>query len=203
MAEELKNLIEKIREEGIKAADEKARAIEDEARKRAEEIMGKAKKESQSIIAKSKEDAAKTTAAGRALLDQAARDFLISLRKEINSTLDRVILAEIRGALSGREMADIITALIKECVKGGENSTIITLRKEDAEKVQEALMGGVKEEIVKGITIHPSEDITGGFTIGFDGGKSHYDFTDKALAEYIGSCVYPKLDALLKGATGK
>ncbi len=200
MVEELKNLIEKIQEEGIKSAESKARAIEEEAVKHAEEIINKAKKESRDIIAKAGQDAAKAESAARAMLDQTARDFLISLRKAISSTLDRVTLAEIQGALTTRELADVIAALIKECAKCGESNITVTLNREDIERVEKALIGGVKEELKKGITIRSSEDITGGFTISFDGGKSHYDFSDKALAEYIGLYVHPKLDDLLKRA---
>ena len=203
MTEELKHLIEKIREEGIEVAEGKARVIEEEAGKRAEDIIQKAKKESQSIVAKAKEEAAKTEAATKALLEQAARDILISLRKEIGSTLDRVALAEIHGSLASQQMADIITALIKEYVKGGEGDIVVMLNKGDVEKVQKSVMGGLGAEIKKGVTIRPSEDITGGFTISFDGGKSHYDFSDKALAEYIGTYVHPKLRELLKGTAGK
>lgn len=200
MAEELKNLIEKIQEEGIKSAEEKARAIEEKALIHADEIINKAKKESRDIIAKAKQDADKTESAARVTLDQTARDFLISLRKEIGLTLDRVTLAEIQGALTAHELADVITTLIKECAKCGENNITVTLNKKDVERVEKALISGVREELKKGMTVRSSEDVIGGFTISFDGGKSHYDFSDKALAEYIGLYVHPKLGDLLKGA---
>ena len=203
MTEELKHLIEKIREEGVEAAEGKARAIEEDAGKRAEDIIQKAKKESQSIVAKAKEEAAKTEAATRCTLEQAARDILISLRKEIGSTLDKVALAEIRGSLASQQMADIITALIKEYVKSEEGDVVVTLNKGDVEKVQKSIIGGLKAELKKGVIIRPSEDVMGGFIISFDGAKSHYDFSDNALAEYIGTYVHPKLNELLKGAAKK
>jgi len=42
------------------------------------------------------------------------------------------------------------------------------------------------------------EEISGGFTISFDSGKSCYDFTDKALADYIGTYLKPKLNQILQ-----
>jgi vacuolar-type H+-ATPase subunit E/Vma4 len=48
--------------------------------------------------------------------------------------------------------------------------------------------------------LRPAEEISGGFTISFDDGKSCYDFTDKALAEYIGIYLKPKLNQILMEA---
>ncbi|PIW68507.1 MAG: V-type ATP synthase subunit E, partial [Candidatus Omnitrophica bacterium CG12_big_fil_rev_8_21_14_0_65_42_8] len=54
-------------------------------------------------------------------------------------------------------------------------------------------------EAKKGIVVRASDEISVGFTISFDAGKSQYDFTDKALAEYIGVYLKPKLSEILKG----
>ena len=51
--------------------------------------------------------------------------------------------------------------------------------------------------------LKPAEDILGGFTISFDSGKSQFDFTDQALAEYIGQYLKPKLEEILQAATEK
>ena len=53
----------------------------------------------------------------------------------------------------------------------------------------------------KKIILKPAEEISGGFTISFDNGKSCYDFTDKALAEYIGTYLKPKLNHDSPGST--
>ena len=51
MAEQIKDLIEKINQEGIKAAEEKARQVEEAAKQKADEILAKAKLEAERIIA--------------------------------------------------------------------------------------------------------------------------------------------------------
>jgi vacuolar-type H+-ATPase subunit E/Vma4 len=59
------------------------------------------------------------------------------------------------------------------------------------------------DEIKKGLTLKPLGEISGGFTISYDGGKSHYDFTDKGIAEYLSACLNPELSAILnKAASG-
>jgi vacuolar-type H+-ATPase subunit E/Vma4 len=58
----------------------------------------------------------------------------------------------------------------------------------------------LKQEMEREILLKPGDGIRGGFTISYDNGKSSYDFTDKALADYIGTYLKPKLNTILRGA---
>ena len=198
MPEELKSLIEKIQEEGVKAADDKARAIEAKASSRAAEVVRKAEAEATRLIAEARSAVAKMEESGRDSLRQAGRDLILTLKKEINATLDRIVVGHVRASLAPHELARIIVGLIKEYGAKGRDGIIITLGKEDLEALGKGLLGELKEEIRKGITLKPSEDIRGGFVISYDGGKSYYDFTDKAIADYIGAYLKPKLSDMLK-----
>ena len=55
MAEEIKELIEKIQQEGIQIAEDKARQIEAQAREQAEEILLEAKQQAAKIISEAEE----------------------------------------------------------------------------------------------------------------------------------------------------
>jgi len=57
--------------------------------------------------------------------------------------------------------------------------------------------------VKSGIVLKPSEQISGGFLISFDRGRSAYDFTDQGLAEYIGGYLKPKLNRILQDAIQK
>ena len=197
MAEELKSLIEKIQEEGVKVAKEKASNIENEARRQAQAILEKARQEAQKLIADAQEKVAKEEEAGRLALKQAGRDSIISLRKEITATLDRVIAAAIKDALEPEELVKIISRLIQEQGQRHREGIIISLNKEDAQRLEKDFLDALKEELKKGITLKISEDIQAGFLISFDAGRSLFDFTDKALADYLGSYVKPKLGEML------
>lgn len=199
MAEELKDLIEKIQQEGVKAAQDQARQIEDEARKQADAIIEKAKAQAQNLIAEAEDKISRMEESTKASLDQVGRDIMLSLRKEINAMLDRLIVLQVREALSPEELAKIITLLIKDY--HGKDDITIMLKKEDLEKIEKSFLAKLKEETKKGVVLKPSEDILGGFIISYDSGKSHFDFTDKALAEYIGKYLKPKLAQILKDSS--
>jgi vacuolar-type H+-ATPase subunit E/Vma4 len=200
MTEDIKNLIEKIQEEGVKAAEDKAKQIENEARLYANQIIEKAKKEAEKIISDAKDKVAKMEESGKVSLKQSGRDLLISIRKEIDSMLNKIIKSSIQQSLSPEELSKIIATLIKDYKGKEKENIIVSLKKEDIEKLDKAFLGKLQEEIKKEIVLRPSDDIIGGLIISYDGGKSHFDFTDKTLAEYIGSYIKPKIGEILKEA---
>jgi vacuolar-type H+-ATPase subunit E/Vma4 len=200
MTEELKGQIEKIQQEGIQAAEEKAKAIEDQARRAADRAVEEAGKEAEKIIADAKGKALLMEEGGKAALKQAGRDFLISLRKEIAAMLDRVVTAHVHKALTAEELAVLITDLVKDSRLDAKKGIIISLRKEDLEKLEKGLFNELRGEIKKGVTLKASDEIEGGFLISYDSGRSYYDFTDKALAHYISLQLKPKLAGILNGS---
>ena len=198
MAEEIKELIAKIQEEGIKTAEAKAKEIENSARKNAEEIVARARSDAEKIIAEAKGKAKKAEESTNALLKQAGRDLILGLRKEINTLLNKIAVSGARHALAPEELVKIIAGLIKEHhLKEGEN-IVVSLRKEDLEKIEKGLLAELSEKVKKGITLKSSEDVSGGFIISFDSQKSHFDFSDNALADYISTHLKPKLNEILK-----
>jgi V/A-type H+-transporting ATPase subunit E len=196
--EEIKELIAKIQKEGVQAAEEKARQIENEAHKTAADILHKAKAEAEKIIRETKENCSQMQAAGHNSLKQAGRDMLLSLKKEINVTLERVILKEIRHALNSEELQKIIISLIKQHSQKENAAIEILLSPEDLKNLEGSLLEKLKGELKKGLVLKPSQDILAGFSISFDGGKSYFDFTDASLAEYIANYLKPQLAEILK-----
>jgi len=200
MAEDIKGLIEKIQEEGIKVAEEKAAAIEHEARKSAEAIIAEAKGETERLLRQAKEKISQMEEAQKKLLVQAGRDLLLSLRSEIHSMLDKVIAQQVREALTPEALTHIIAELIRSGSAQRQGDMAIALSQQDLKALENDLLAKLKDEMKKGVILRGSEELRGGFTISFDGGKSQFDFTDKALAEYIGTSLKPKLNQLLQEA---
>lgn len=198
MAEQIKELIEKIQQEGIKAAEGKASQIENEAKRQADEMIKKAKIDAEKIIAQAKTEAAKIEQTTKISLKQAGRDLMLSLRKQINAMLDKIIVDSVREALNPGDLTEIITQLVKNYKsKEGEN-IIISVKKSNFKELEKDLLTKLGKEVKNQITLKAQDDILGGFIISYDAGKSHFDFTDEALAEYIGTYLKPKLKEILE-----
>jgi vacuolar-type H+-ATPase subunit E/Vma4 len=200
MAEEIRDLIEKINQEGIKAAEEKAQNIEAAAKQRAGDILAQARLEADEMIAAANDRIRREDEKGKTLLAQAGRDLLLFLRKEINAMLGRIVATDIRQALTSEALSRLLLEVVRNYC-GGESSEItVFLNKEDLETLEKNYLRKIMDETKKTIILRPAEEISGGFTISFDRGKSSYDFTDEALAEYIGTYLKPKLNQILQEA---
>ena len=201
MAQELRELIEKINEEGIKAAQDRAGQIEHEAKEKAKAIIQKAQDEAKEIKEKTREEIAKIEESAKSSLKQAGRDLIIALRKEISAMLDKIIVSHVQKALTPEEMVRIIAQLIKEYRPKETSDIVVLLKKEDLEKIEKTFLDELDKAVKKGINLKSSEEIHGGFAISYDSGKSYYDFTDKGLAEYLSGYIKPKLGHMLNEVT--
>ena len=198
MAEEIRDLIEKINQEGIRAAEEKAQNIEAAAKQRADDLLTQAKLEAEEMIAAAKDRIFREDEKGKTLLAQAGRDLLLSLRKEINAMLGRIVVSDIQQALTPEALFRLLSEVVRNFSAGESSEITVLLNKEDVETLEKNFLHKLREETKKKIILRPAEEISGGFTISFDDGKSCYDFTDKALAEYISTYLKPKLNQILK-----
>jgi V/A-type H+/Na+-transporting ATPase subunit E len=200
MAEEIRDLIEKINQDGIRAAEEKAREIEAAARQQAGEILDRARHEAENVLAAAQAKIRREEENEKAVLAQAGRDLLLSLRNEIGAMLGRIMEREIRDSLPPDALSPILSEIIRHHNTGDEGDITVFLRKEDLEGLETHFLQRLREETKKKIVLAPADGISGGFIISYDGGRSCYDYTDQALAAYLGTRLKPKLDRILKDA---
>lgn len=198
MADQIKELIKKIQEEGVGAAQQEARKIQQDASQQAQAVLEKANSQAKKILEEAEEKIKRLEASSQSTLKQAGRDLLLSLKKEIMAMLERLIAAEVRAALTPEELAKIIATLIKEYCRQEHKEIIIYLKEEDRDKLEKHFLNKLKGELKKGIELRGEDSIHAGFVISFDAGKSHFDFSDKALALYLGSYLKPKAAELFK-----
>lgn len=197
MTEDLKNLIEKIQKEGVQEAEAKAAAIEAEARRRAEAIVNDASQKAKRAAEEAQADIQKKQESTHAALKQTGRDLLLSLKQQIIALLEAVTSREVGQALTPEAMSSLIVELIKNSAKRGDEDIVVTMSKHDAEKLKAGLLHHLKESLKHGLELRSSEDVRSGFRISFDGGKSHFDFTERELADYISAYLKPALRDIL------
>ena len=107
MSQHVQELIDKIKTEGVQAAEGKAKEIEDRAKVTAEKIVADAKARAEHIIKEAGAEVERTRTSTESALKQSARDTLLALKKEIEGTLQKVVAKEVKGALSADELARI------------------------------------------------------------------------------------------------
>ena len=155
MAEEIRDLIEKINQEGIKAAEEKAQNIEAAAKQRADDILARARLEAEEMIAAAKDRIRREDEKGKTLLAQAGRDLLLSLRKEINAMLGRIVVSDIRQALTPEALFKLLSEVVRNYSAGESSDITVLLNKEDLEILEKNFLHKLKEETKKKIILRP------------------------------------------------
>ena len=202
MAEQIQELINKIKQEGIEAVGKKAKTIEEEAHRKAKEITASAQKEAEGLLAKTKEDIKKMEDSSRLAITQASRNVILTLKKEIEGILNKIVKTQINDALTPDRLAELIETLVKKFAEGQspEAQIQIALNPEDLGKLKNGFLSKLQGELKQPIKLRAAEDIGRGFTISFDGGKSSFDFSDASLAEYLSQYLNPQVSALIKEA---
>jgi V/A-type H+-transporting ATPase subunit E len=198
MAQEIKDLIAKIQQEGVQAAEAQAAQIKADAEKKAAQIISEAKTESAKIIEQAKSQAKSQEDSTQTVLKQAGRDLLLSLRQEIIAMLDRLIRVDLRQALSPAELAGIIGALIKNAPLSLGSQIVVSLNPQDKEKLEKGLLKQLVGEVKKQVVLKAQDAIDSGFIISFDAGKSIFDFSGQALSDYISISLRPEISKILK-----
>jgi len=198
MAQEIKDLITRIQQEGVAEGQKQAAQIKAEADSRAGDIISEAKAQAEKIIEQANSEAKKLAESTNSSLKQAGRDLLISLRKEINSMLNKLVEENVRQAMTIEELTGIISDLIKAAPLSLGSQVIISLARQDKDRLEKGFLKQLAEETKKQITLKSADEIDSGFVISFDSGRSTFDFSAKALTEYITNTLRPELNEILK-----
>ena len=197
---QLKELIDKIKTEGVGEADEKAKQIKSDAELQAAAIIDKAKKDSEELISKAKIEAAQFQDASKEAVKQAGRDLILNIKSSLTKLFDTIIKNETSSAVTGEVLLDIIPSLVNSWTKDEGKGIDILLSNEDSQKLEKSLLGKLSAELKTGVEIKPHPGIKAGFRISDKGGDAYYDFTDEGIAENLMQHLNPVLAGIIKDA---
>ena len=201
MEVQLQELVDKIKKDGVAAADEKAAEIIRAAEEKAKNIIEKAEAEAQESVKKAEAEALRFQKAAESSIDQAGRNTLISFRQGLLNELNAIIKAETAKNYDSAVLKNLIPEAVNGWVKTGntENLSVI-LADKDLKELESSLSTALKEHIAKGLELKADSKIAGGFRIGTKDGSAYYDFSAEAVADLFSSYLSPKTAEILKNA---
>lgn len=203
MEVQLKELIDKIRNDGVKDAEARAAAIIKEAEAKAEEIIAKAKKDASQFISKAKEEAQRNEQSGKEALRQAGRDLVLNLQTRITELFDTIVKKEVAGAMDSKVLAETIASLITSW-KGDVSDLKVLLSEKDFAGVEKVLVSKLAEQVKKGLEIKASKTLDAGFLVSVKDGSAYHNFSAEGIAEVLSEYLNPRISALLnEGVKGK
>lgn len=197
---QLKELIEKIKSEGVKSAEEQAAEIVRKAEIKAVEIVNRAESKAKSVRDKASSDAARFEATGNEALKQASRDLIISTNKKLEEIFNRLLKNEVDEVLKGSFLESVILTVIKNWKEDLKDVSVL-LPVGELKKLESGLKSRISKEISAGIEIKPLSGIDSGFRITSKDGSAYFDFTGAGISNLLSELLNPKIAALLQEAT--
>lgn len=214
----VESLIERLREQGVSAGQERAENIVLDAQKRAEWIIEEAELEAQQLIVEAKKQSDALRMSGEDALKLATRDALLKLRdtllgsfsKEVkrvvgqkmeqDAFLERLILqlaSKVREQLDLDSQENISIFLpnspvgVDELKNNPEEMKVGTLTHYTASIAADMLR--------KGVSIQVSEDIAKGLSVRLEADDMIIDFTDEMISALLLEHLQPRFRTLLQG----
>ena len=198
---QLQELIDKIKKDGVTAAEKQAAQIIADAEKKAESMKKNAEDKAAQIIKDATAETQRMEKASDEAIVQAGRNMLISFKDSLIAELDGLIKAETEKAASKDVLSKLVPETVKAWVKNTDASELsVLLSEKDLKALQSSFTTKLKAEIKKGLEIKPDKTITAGFRIGVKNGAAFYDYSAEALSEMFAAYLNPKVAALLKVA---
>jgi V/A-type H+-transporting ATPase subunit E len=200
MEVQLQELLDKIKNEGVKAAEAEAARIREEAEKRSRDAIQRAEQQAAEIVARAREEAARFEQTSREAVKQAARNAILGVRQGVVGIFDALLARETREALSAQNLTEVIVALVKAWPEKQIASLEALLPPEDLKKLEKGLKARLVEELKKGFELKPLAALEAGFRIAMKDGSAYYNFTDQGIAQILAEYLNPRIAGLMSQA---
>jgi len=211
-------LLERLKNEGVVAGQEKAESIVNNAQKRAEWIIETAELEAKEILEQARKEERAIKSAGVDALQLAARDAFLKLRdtllgsfsdevmrvvgeQMIDKSFTEQLILELVGAVrdkSGIDSSEKIVISLPENVIGIEE-----LRNNPEELKQGTLShytASIAANLLReGVSFDVSDEIKAGLSVRLVNESMVIDFTDETVSALLLEHIQPRFRALLQG----
>jgi V/A-type H+-transporting ATPase subunit E len=218
VASGVQELINRLRDEGVKAGQEKSDQVLREAQEQASRIVAQAKAEAEKILNKARSEIETERAAANDSLRVAIRDTELKMEAELKADFaahvkrlvsvelsDREFLRQIVLAIAGMAAGDkacegqpVEVLLPQDLFETDERETRLTEKGQD--RMRHLVLGISGDMLREGVDLIPSEYISGGIRIRLVGENLEIDLSDQAISDLLLQNLLPRYQAIVTGA---
>ncbi|MDR1095629.1 MAG: V-type ATP synthase subunit E [Spirochaetaceae bacterium] len=197
---QLQELIEKIKKDGVEAAQADAAKLRAGAEAEAAKIVDEAKKQAGNIVAQGEADRVRSEKAGVAAVEQASRNLVLAFKAEIQGLLDRIVKDAVSSSYSADVVKEVLPDLIKTWAAKNTDSLDVILSGDDLKKLDDGFKSRLASQLKGGVDFKVGKSLDGGFHIAEKDGSAFYDFSAEAVAALLSAYLNPRLAELVKDA---
>ena len=208
----VQNLVDRIRDQGVLAATEKANKILRDAEAKSAKMLADAKREVEQLRENARVEIESNHAAALEALKLSARDTVLQLEAKVASAFEVFVQKLVTSATRDEKFIKSIVLVLaghaeKELIGDKEIEILISesiLTGQPNEKLEErakqTILGLSSEMLREGVELIPSSEIEGGASVRLIKDKLEIDLSDKAIAKLLYQRILPRFKALLEGS---
>ena len=207
----VKELIDRIRDEGVQSARDEADRILSEAKAQAARIVSDAKAEAATMKKEAQAAMEREQTAAIEALRIAARDTGLELRSAIMSAFEEHVRRLVTDVTTdGSVLRDMILVLAgraaEDLIKGKDAAILVPSRLADEvsaeleEFLQRSTVAFSADVLRKGVELIPSSQVQGGARVRLVGEDLEIDLSDEALSEMMLKLLLPRYRRILAEA---
>lgn len=200
MNDDLQQLLERIRKEGVDEASAQAKAIIDAAEAKAAAIVKQAEQDAAARKAAAERDAAAFQQRAEQAVRQSARDLFLQVERSLSALFERILAKDVDKALADAgQVAPLALEAARAYIAGGEKAVDLVVSSK-APALAEAIRAQVAKAAGQGIEVSGDGAAFTGFRLRLDNGRIEHSFTGAAVADALCAGLRPQLAELVKGA---
>ncbi|MFA6834654.1 MAG: V-type ATP synthase subunit E family protein [Bacteroidaceae bacterium] len=195
MADKIQELTNKIYQEGVEKANDKAKTIISDAQKEADRILTEAKKEAAEVIEKAKRENSELEKSTKAEVKMYANQALNALKSEITNLItDQLVKIPIKDFVKDQEF---LSKFIVELASKWSIDEPIIISTAEAESLNKYFATHAKQLLDKEVTIKKVNDIDTLFSISPVDGSYKINFGEDEFINYFKEFLRPQLIEML------
>ncbi len=196
---QLQELIGQIKKDGVEAAETEAESIIKSANEKAEKIIADAQAQADKILLDAKKENERMVKSSEEAIRQAGRNLLISFRESVTRELNAILNKNVNAVYSSESLAQLIINVVESWAKKPEAEDItVIINSEILKSLEDTILAGLKEKMLKGVTLKAGDNFDGGFRISANNTGAYYDYSAEAVVEMLSAYLSPKVTELLK-----
>ncbi|MDD3057904.1 MAG: V-type ATP synthase subunit E [Sphaerochaeta sp.] len=191
MAQQIQDLVASIRKDGIEVAQKEAAQIIADAKQQADALLREARKEAAALVENAQREMDTRDQSARSSLQQASRDVQLSLKKEILTQLDALLVKTVEKSFESKDLISLIEKVVS--MEGNAASKQVQLSEKDFSALAAQLKTQLQKSLKEGLEIKPVASVSSGFRLAEKDGSGFYDFS----AEETAALLKPFLSAAI------
>jgi V/A-type H+-transporting ATPase subunit E len=207
----VQNLVDRIRDQGILAANEKANKILRDAELKSAKMLADAKLEVEKLRETARLEIDANHAAALEALKLSARDAMLQLKAKVSSEFEvfvqRLVTSATRDEQFIKTIVLVLAGHVEEELIGDKDIQILISEviltgkpnEELGERGKQTILSLSSEMLREGVELIPSSDIQGGANVRLIKDKLEIDLSDKAIAGLLYQRMMPRFQAILEG----